>query len=203
MQNSALRDIALLADTLSTHGMDDQQIQTVSRIRYVAHECLRDQVVNPLVVVEPQNEDAKRSRGKEKVRRKSVAKRRRKDDPEQCNTVGLSLQSRLNAVSCQAELYHTGSIVVDHAQLCLPASEIDDVHLSHHLDRKVDEIEVCGMANDVDDSEFHHTAEELESAELLDGTGEDNQQEPYTGSDAVQRTSLESADDVARQVEAH
>lgn len=202
MQNSALRDIALLADTLSTHGMDDQQIQAVSRIRYVAHECLRDQVVNPLVVVEPQNEDAKKSRGKEKVRRKNVAKRRRKDDPEQYNAVGLSLQSRLNAVSCQAELYHTGSIV-DHSQLCLPPSEIDDVHLPHHLDRKVDEIEVCGIANDVEDSEFHHTAEELESAELLQGTGEGNQQEPYIGSDAVQRTSLESADDVARQVEAH
>lgn len=200
--NSALRDIALLADTLSTHGMDDQQIQAVSRIRYIAHECLRDQVVNPLVVAEPQNDVAKKTRGKEKVRRKSVAKRRRKDEPEQYNTVGLSLQSRLNAVSCQDDLYHTGSIV-DHSQLSLPASEIDDVHLPHHLDRKVDEIEVCGMVNDVEDSDFHHTAEELESAEILQGTGEGNQQEPYTGSDAVQRTSLESADDVARQVEAH
>ncbi|KAL0404836.1 UNVERIFIED_CONTAM: protein MAIN-LIKE 2 [Sesamum radiatum] len=70
--NAALRDIAHVADTLSTHGMDDQQIQSVTRIRYIAHECLRDHTgSSTLVVADSQDEVGKRIRGKERVRRRA------------------------------------------------------------------------------------------------------------------------------------
>ncbi|KAL3506881.1 hypothetical protein ACH5RR_032263 [Cinchona calisaya] len=193
--NAALRDIALVADTLSTHGMDDQQIQAMSRIRYVAHECLRDQVGIPLAVTTVQNEVGKRTRGKEKVRRKGMGKRRRKDEPEHHSLY------RLNPVAGHVLSYHAEN-EVDHQVLCLPSSEADDIRTSH-VAHKVDEVEVCDEADEVDDLHFCHTAEEVDEDQPSQGASESAPELPCTATEVVQQSSLESSEDVARQVEAH
>ncbi|EPS61459.1 hypothetical protein M569_13337, partial [Genlisea aurea] len=88
--SSALRDIAHLADTLPTYGMDELQLQSVTRISYIAHECLRDHGagMQQKAAAAFDCEDKKTMvRGKEKVRRSTSSggssatlKRRRKDD---------------------------------------------------------------------------------------------------------------------------
>lgn len=84
----------------------------VSRIRYIAHECLRDQVGGPAVVtVPPEVQAGKKSRGKERVRRKSSSKRPRKDDP--------------------AAQYAAASEDNDH-QPRFGAAALDHMHLHHH-----------------------------------------------------------------------
>ncbi|GAB2274682.1 hypothetical protein Dimus_039094 [Dionaea muscipula] len=81
--NATLREVAHIADTLSLQGLDNEQIQSVTRIRYIIHECLRDQAGSFVTVVSGEDENGKRGRGKEKVRRRGVvAKRRRKDEVE-------------------------------------------------------------------------------------------------------------------------
>ncbi|KAL2925166.1 Protein MAIN-LIKE 2 [Bienertia sinuspersici] len=68
-------------------GLDNEQIHSITRIRYIIHECLRDQAGSVVTVASPppDNENCnKRGRGKEKVRRKQLGKRRRKDELEQC-----------------------------------------------------------------------------------------------------------------------
>lgn len=105
--NAALRDIAHAADTLSTHGMDDQQIHSVTRIRYIAHECLRDHGGSSTLALEnSENEVVKKIRGKERVRRRGTSKRRRKDDPEEYYASSMHIQ-----------LYH----VPNEVDLCIPA----------------------------------------------------------------------------------
>ncbi|KAA8521593.1 hypothetical protein F0562_012266 [Nyssa sinensis] len=132
--NAALRDIAHVADTLSTQGMDDQQMHSVTRIRYLAHECLRDQVGSSTVVVtNSQNELGKSVRGKERVRRKGMGKRKRKDDLEHCHAAGEDAHSQLCVVAVEvapieldgSQLCHVNS-EVDHPQLCFPANEADE-----------------------------------------------------------------------------
>ncbi|CAI0383834.1 unnamed protein product [Linum tenue] len=81
---AGLREIAYLADSFSTKGLDGQQFESISRIRYIAQDCLRDQSGNPAstavaVDITPV-ELGKRIRGKERVRRKGSGKRRRKDE---------------------------------------------------------------------------------------------------------------------------
>ncbi|KNA25613.1 hypothetical protein SOVF_005040 [Spinacia oleracea] len=89
--NATLREVAHIADTMSLQGLDNEQIHSITRIRYVVHECLRDQAGSVVTVAaspSPENENCNKrgSRGKEKVRRKGtgMGKRRRKDELEQC-----------------------------------------------------------------------------------------------------------------------
>lgn len=193
--NAALRDIAHVADTLSTHGMDDQQIQAVSRIRYVAHECLRDQFGVSLVVASAPNEVGKRTRGKEKVRRKGMGKRRKKEDTDHHSLY------RLNPMASHLVSYHAEN-EVDHTLQCLPPSETENVRASLMV-HKVDEVEVCDDSNEVDDLHFRHTAEEDDDDQPSQGASESAAELPCTATEVVQQPSLESTEDVARQVEAH
>ncbi|XP_028778500.1 protein MAIN-LIKE 2 [Neltuma alba] len=81
--NAGLRDIAHIADTFATDGLDADQIESISRIRLIAHECLRDQFGSPAIVpATPQVELGKRVRGKERVRRKGSGKRLRRDEDD-------------------------------------------------------------------------------------------------------------------------
>ncbi|KAL9272529.1 MAIN-LIKE 2-like protein [Drosera capensis] len=82
--NATLREVAHIADTLSLQGLDNEQIRSVTRISYIVHECLRDQAGSVVAVasVTSEDENGKRGRGKEKVRRKGMTKRRRKDEGE-------------------------------------------------------------------------------------------------------------------------
>eukprot|EP00261_Vitis_vinifera_P016433 XP_010645383.1 PREDICTED: serine/threonine-protein phosphatase 7 long form homolog isoform X2 [Vitis vinifera] len=134
--HAALRDIAHLADTVSTQGMDSQQTESVTRIRYIVHECLRDQVgTSMLAPTIPQVEHGKRIRGKEMIRRKSNGKRRRKDDPVQCHAASEG------GDGVDAQLHTT--IEVDGTLLCHPTDEIDDT-------------ETCIAVTGVDDSQVCH-----------------------------------------------
>lgn len=157
LQNAALRDIAHVADTLSTHGMDDQQIQSVARIRYMAHECLRDHIgSSPLGMSNSQNDIEKRGRGKERVRRRgnAITKRKRNDELEDYYTPNMHNQSRFYpsaaAVSDQAQLYH-----VD-----------DEVHLYHISSPIVDEVKFEHGVEEVDEDQLSHESEESPDANI-------------------------------------
>ncbi|KAA8525502.1 hypothetical protein F0562_007357 [Nyssa sinensis] len=153
--NAALRDIARIADTLSTQGMDDQQIHCVSRIRYIAHECSRDQVgSSTIVVADSQNELGRMVRSKEKVRRKGVGKRKRKNDLEQCHAVG-----------------EVAPMEVDESQLCFPTGEFDNAQL-YHMANEVDDSQLCHAANEVDDTQFSCAAGEAADDQLSHAASE-------------------------------
>eukprot|EP00261_Vitis_vinifera_P024582 XP_010656952.1 PREDICTED: serine/threonine-protein phosphatase 7 long form homolog isoform X4 [Vitis vinifera] len=122
--HAALRDIAHIADTVSTQGMDSQQMESVTRIRYIVHECLRDQVGTSMLVSGiPQVEHRKRIRGKERVRRKSIGKRKRKDDPVQCQATSEG------SAGVDAQLHTT--IEVDDTETCIGVTEVDDSQVCH------------------------------------------------------------------------
>lgn len=168
--HATLRDIAHIADTMSTQGMDDQQIQSVIRIRYIAHECLRDQVGCSVIVSEtPENELGKRGRGKEKVRRKGMAKRRRKDDSEQFleNSDGDQSQFCVAAVELDhSQLYLMGT-EVDHSQLC----QVNHAQLCHSTDT-IGDTQLVLVVNDADDSQLDDTIKVVDDSHLSK-TGEE------------------------------
>ncbi|KAK9276265.1 hypothetical protein L1049_005796 [Liquidambar formosana] len=161
--NATLREIAHLADTVSTHGMDDQQIQSVTKIRYIAHECLRDQVGGSMIVSStPQNELGKRGRGKERVRRKAMGKRRRKDDLDQYHAPSEVDDSQLCHVEVDvSQLCH---VEVDHSQLCLPASEGGDTQLCPATNG-VDNSQFCQTASVVNDTQLFHVDSEVDNSQ--------------------------------------
>lgn len=191
LQNAALREIALIADTLSTHGMDDQQLQSVTRIRYITYECLRDQIASTVVVAtNSQSEVGKRVRGKERVRRKGMGKRKRKEEIEQYYAAGVPVQSRLPAATFDADdshLYHMGS-----DDLCITVSEDDHGRISH-VAHSVDDLELCEDANGLDESHFHHLAED---GRLSSEVAEDK---PHASIDVVPQVSHETREDIAQQ----
>lgn len=124
-----------------------------------------------------------------------MGKRRRKDETEHHSLY------RLNPMASHVLSYHAEN-VIDHQALCLPYSETDGIQPSS-VAHKVDEAEVCDVANEVDDSHFRHTAEEADDDQPSQGTSESAPELPCTATDVVQQSSLESSEDVARQVEAH
>lgn len=145
--NAALRDIANVADMLSTHGMDDQQMHAVTRIRYLAHECLRDQIGSMMiadVTDSEQNEVDKKIRGKERIRRKGMGmgmgvKRRRKDDSGQFLTE-FCLPSPINMVEN------------NDVEICLPPGDADDDSQLCYMPTKVDQTH--SLSNGIHDSAF-------------------------------------------------
>ncbi|KAJ9172862.1 hypothetical protein P3X46_016059 [Hevea brasiliensis] len=48
--NAGLRDIAHLADTFLTEGLDPMQIDSITRIRSIAHDCLGDHIADETVI---------------------------------------------------------------------------------------------------------------------------------------------------------
>ncbi|XP_057785002.1 protein MAIN-LIKE 2-like [Salvia miltiorrhiza] len=178
--NAALRDIAHVADTLSTHGMDDQQIQSVTRIRYIAHECLRDHAgTSTLALDNSESEVVKKIRGKERVRRRGTSKRRRKDDPEEYYASSMHIQ-----------LYHVPN-EVDHEQhMCLPTIP------GHTLSptQRIDGVTGYDATNEVD----QHEVEEVDEDQLSHGS-EENPCEPLATVGVVQQPSLGTSEDVTHQ----
>ncbi|XP_057954832.1 protein MAIN-LIKE 2-like [Malania oleifera] len=179
--NAALRDIAHIADTVSTQGMDDQQIQSVTRIRYIVHECLRDQVGGSMLLSNsPQNDLRKRIRGKEKVRRKGMGKRKRKDDPEQL----------------------LASADDDQLQLTVVAGEIDESQICH-VDGEVEHVQLCHAA--CEGEQPSHAPNVVDDSQLYDATDlchavDENDTKPLeTPVEAVLQSSLGSGEDIAQQ----
>ncbi|XP_059663312.1 protein MAIN-LIKE 2-like [Cornus florida] len=230
--NAALRDIAHVADTLSTLGMDDQQIHSVSRIRYIAHECLRDQVGSSIILVDTsQNELGKRVRGKERVRRKGMGKRKRKDDSEQFHAAGEDAQLQLCGAAVEVapiEVDHSQLCHVDgdtdHPQLCFQASEGDNAQLcqvENEVDdsqfrnaaNEVDDSQFRTAANGVDDSQFRNEANEVDDLHFCHAAEDDNNKhlsheatesapQPSPSSvNVIPPSSLETSKDVAQQID--
>ncbi|KAL0428480.1 UNVERIFIED_CONTAM: protein MAIN-LIKE 2 [Sesamum latifolium] len=132
--NAALRDIAHAADTLSTHGMDDQQIQSITRIRFVAHECLRDHVgSSTLVIANSEDDVGKRMRGKERVRRRGhIYYVETEVDPQHLclpANAGAALSGITYHVDGARDDYTTDEI--DEPEYQQAAEEADEDQLSH------------------------------------------------------------------------
>lgn len=192
----ALRDIAHVADTLSTHGMDDQQMHAVTRIRYLAHECLRDQIGSTIVeVINSENEVGKKVRGKERVRRKGTGKRRRKDELALCEAPGEDVQPPLGIP--QLEVHHTSLVSVedeiDHPQLCLPATAADDSQLCY-IPSKADDTQLSDAANEVNGSHFDDAAEEVDDNLISHAVDENAPQPSNEAIVVVTQSSLETSD---------
>lgn len=186
-----------MVDMLSTQGMDDQQINAVARIRYLAHECLRDHGGNLIVEVANQHDDiVKRIRGKERVRRKGVGKRKRKEHIEHSHLDTEDVQSDMCIVQMEADqspLYHLNN-ELDHSQLCLPASEGDDAELCY-LPTKVVETQGC-LENQVNDSRFTHASEAIHGSRYRNMIGVNTSVPSNADIDIVSQSSLESSKDV-------
>lgn len=157
---------------MTTHGMDDQQMHAVNRIRYLAHECLRDQIGSMMitdVTDSDQNEVEKKVRGKERIRRKGMGvKRRRKDDLGHFKSASSQQQFCIGApidmVDPTAAMCHVGNNNVD---ICLPtdASVPHDSQLCY-ITSKVDEEQQLSDA--ADDSNYCTTVEQ-DDDNLLSG----------------------------------
>ncbi|VFR01325.1 unnamed protein product [Cuscuta campestris] len=172
--NAALREIAHLADTLSTHGMDDQQIQVVSRIQYAARECFRDHHQSggsSMVIIanSPDDEIGKRGRGKERIRRKGTSKRRRKEEEVDqyyaTDEIMDCLPSPFSPAAIDADLADhnldaTGRGVDSPKHLYITSShEFDDKDggelVAASFGPRVDDVEIC--EGGVDDTlSYHH-----------------------------------------------
>ncbi|CAI9765633.1 unnamed protein product [Fraxinus pennsylvanica] len=203
--DAALRDISHLADTLSTHGMDDLQIQSVARIRYIAHECLRDHARSSTVVIaDPQNDVGKRIRGKERVRRREMGKRKRKDDPEQYYAVNMNVHSQLYDDD-HAQLYHVDGDIDNNQELSIPANAGDDGELSP-MAREVDGGQLCDVTDNVDCDitegvdvlPSDHAAEEDDS-KLSRRSDEKMLPGSHATVDVAPQSTLNNNEDVARQ----
>ncbi|XP_047317676.1 protein MAIN-LIKE 2-like [Impatiens glandulifera] len=145
--DSALREIAHLADTINTHGMDEEQIQSITRIRYIAQERLTDQVgaAASICLVKSENElGNKRIRGKERVRRKGIGKRKRKNDNDDQQYNALAEEDHSQLYLTGMEVDHTESLcyaenseyhsVVDESLCYAPSCEVVGSHFCDATD---------------------------------------------------------------------
>ncbi|XP_030484486.2 protein MAIN-LIKE 2-like [Cannabis sativa] len=177
--NAGLRDIAHIADTFSTKGLDSQQIELISRIRYIAHECLRDQVGGPAIVTATQQvETGKRVRGKERVRRKSTSKRIRKDELTQYNTVGEDDHSHFGVtVAIDHYKLHQADREENHSHLCALDSEEHPLGIIH-AEGVVDHMQLCNDADiGINQSELNHATDEVADAEMSHALTKDDETE--------------------------
>uniref|UniRef100_A0A803QLQ4 Aminotransferase-like plant mobile domain-containing protein n=1 Tax=Cannabis sativa TaxID=3483 RepID=A0A803QLQ4_CANSA len=177
--NAGLRDIAHIADTFSTKGLDSQQIELISRIRYIAHECLRDQVGGPAIVTATQQVEAgKRVRGKERVRRKSTSKRIRKDELTQYTTVGDDDHSHFGVtVAIDHYKLHQADREENHSHLCALDSEEHPLGIIH-AEGVVDHMQLCNDADiGINQSELNHATDEVADAEMSHALTKDDETE--------------------------
>lgn len=172
--NSGLRDIAHIADTFPIDGLDPQQVESIARIRYIAHECLRGQVETPVIASGIAITDlGKRARGKEKVRRKSFVKRKHKDEPMDCDGTSEDDRSQFHGAIVKVdelpleptEIDNTSQLcnlgTEDHSQICLVSVDGDHVQLCTVTDGEANHqhpFQAVGELTDVEP--FHHGVED-------------------------------------------
>ncbi|KAK9073900.1 hypothetical protein SSX86_006494 [Deinandra increscens subsp. villosa] len=189
--NAALREIANVADMLSTHGMDDQQMHSVTRIRFLAHECLRDQIGNMMIAEvtdSDQNEVEKKIRGKERIRRRSMGvKRRRKDDLGHFQSVSSQQQFCIAAAIDMMDPTGPMCHVENHdMEMCLPTASVPDDSQLCYMPNKLDESQqLSDAANEIDDSSFCPRVEDVDHNLLSGGdhgleNGDIGQQNDYS-----------------------
>lgn len=172
--NAGLRDIAHIADTFSTKGLDPEQVELISRIRYIAHECLRDQIGGPATVSPtPQNELGKRIRGKERVRRKGAGKRLRKDHPVQYNTASEDDQSQFSGATIavdRLQSYHAHR-EEDHLPLYPVENEVTALHMiDGDDDIGFDQSELIQVTGEESNTELSHAVVKVDESQLFEAT---------------------------------
>ncbi|KAL9247562.1 hypothetical protein vseg_020980 [Gypsophila vaccaria] len=160
--NTTLREVAHIADTISLEGLDNEQINSITRIRYAVHECLRNQAGSTVTIAAspPEtNRSNKRGRGKEKIRRKGgTSKRRQKNELEQYQYDSKDDQLiptyAANNVDYVQQMHHPGSLLnitqgqfrpndTLNEELCgtednVNSCEIDDSHLCFSVNEEGD-----------------------------------------------------------------
>ncbi|KAF1894417.1 hypothetical protein Lal_00027114 [Lupinus albus] len=189
--NAGLRDIAHIADTFSTKGLDPQQIESISRIRYVAHECLRDQIAGPdMVSASSQVEAGKRARGKERVRRKGAGKRLRKDGVVQYNTVNEDEQPQFYGTAIRVDQLHLSRIdrEMAHAELCpVDDNTVSPVHLIHADDDDDENLQLCDAHIEVDQSELGYADAEENNLQYNVTAVVDHEELKHRGGESIKQ----------------
>ncbi|WCJ37421.1 Aminotransferase-like plant mobile domain family protein [Euphorbia peplus] len=161
---SGLREIAYLADSFTTKGLDGQQFESITRIRFIAQDCLRDQSESPVSPQPaPQIEIGKRTRGKERVRRKGAMKRRRKDDVLEYYEASEDDQSQ----------FYDAVIEVDPLHLRQGEEEMDELQL-HQEDDDVDPRQMCLTPREGNAMEMNVVMNKVDDSHLIDATNESN-----------------------------
>ncbi|RXH67677.1 hypothetical protein DVH24_027824 [Malus domestica] len=167
-QNAGLRDIARIADTFITDGLDQNQADSIEEIRSIAHQCLGDQVGGlDIPSPTPQSEFGKRIRGKERVRRKGMGKRLRKDDPAQYITASEDDQSQFCGTTVMVEQLRFQDVdSEDHSQLYPVDSEVTALHMMNG-DGEDENMQLCSADMGFDHSELSIAAAVEGNSELI------------------------------------
>ncbi|KAE8668718.1 thymidine kinase-like [Hibiscus syriacus] len=170
-----VREISYLADTFPLKGLQPEQFESISRIRAIAQECLREQVGGQ-IVVSPigETELGKRSRGKERVRRKATGKRKRSNDPMEGHGVSED-ESQYCGMVVEVGHFHlqhednevhllplcTTVVEVENGLLLEEHNKVDDMQLRDAADG-IDASQFCDESNDVDNSNIPHAISEID-----------------------------------------
>ncbi|KAM1059837.1 protein MAIN-LIKE 2-like isoform X1 [Malus sylvestris] len=167
-KNAGLRDIARIADTFITDGLDQNQADSIEEIRSIAHQCLGDQVGGlDIPSPTPQSEFGKRIRGKERVRRKGMGKRLRKDDPAQYITASEDDQSQFCGTTVMVEQLRFQDVdSEDHSQLYPVDSEVTALHMMNG-DGEDENMQLCSADMGFDHSELSIAAAVEGNSELI------------------------------------
>ncbi|XP_050380093.1 protein MAIN-LIKE 2 [Argentina anserina] len=172
--NAGLRDIAHIADTFSTRGLDPEQADLILRIRDIAHECLRDQIGCPATASPTsQNELGKRIRGKERVRRRGAGKRLRKDHPLHYHTASEDDRSPFSGATVvvdRLQSYHAHR-EEDHLPLYTVQNEVNALHMINgDVDIGFDQSELVQVTGEECNSELNHAVVKVDETHLFEAT---------------------------------
>ncbi|XP_010412423.1 PREDICTED: serine/threonine-protein phosphatase 7 long form homolog [Camelina sativa] len=172
-----VRDILELAENFQTHDLDLERGNMISRIMNLAQDCLRDQAgVTVTTESQQQIELGKRMRGKERVRRKGMGKRRKGIDPME-DYGGSEDESQFGPVVEVGEMHlpltHTNS-VYDGTHLYDPVTKVDDMELCDTIPQlpetqdinKIDGSLLDDADKSFEDSKLH---EEIDTTNVMSG----------------------------------
>uniref|UniRef100_A0A1J3D5A9 Serine/threonine-protein phosphatase 7 long form-like protein n=1 Tax=Noccaea caerulescens TaxID=107243 RepID=A0A1J3D5A9_NOCCA len=171
-----VRDILELAENFPTHDLDLERGNMVSRIISLAQDCLRDQVGVSVGGAETQQqiELGKRMRGKERVRRKGMGKRRKGIDPME-DYGGSEDESQFGPVVEVDQLHlplshHHANSVYDGSHMYDPVTKVDDMELCDNIPQLPDVQDI----NKIDGSLLDDTDRSLEESKLHEEIGAGN-----------------------------
>ncbi|KAL5767650.1 hypothetical protein ACOSQ2_014433 [Xanthoceras sorbifolium] len=169
--SAGLRDIAYIADTFSTKGLNPQQMESITRIRDAALYCLGDQVGDTIrVSTTPHIGHRKRIEENRSMMRKTSEKCKWKDhftnyyaasEDDQLQFCGATIEDE------QLQLYH-GDSEVDH----LPIEPVKRVRKKQMVrrkpvgKRKKDDSTRCHAASSDDQLRFHCAADKVDQIQL-------------------------------------
>ncbi|XWS47332.1 hypothetical protein CRYUN_Cryun14cG0143400 [Craigia yunnanensis] len=185
-----VREISYLADTFPLEGLQPEQFESISRIRSIAQECLRDQVGGP-IVVSPivATELGKRTKGKERVRRKGTGKRKRSNDPMEGHGASEDESQYCGVVVEVDQLHlHHADDEVDHLPLCTTVVD-GETALLLEAPTKVDDMQLHDATDGIDASQFCDASNEVDNSNILHGISESDLQTAKTAEEVIRQSS--------------